>query len=272
MAKSIFSMVVDEARTGLVLKPKLHSFLYDAVWPDDFSVRFKRGAMSREPDGWFHPSTHPTWTERQLWYYRNRVEDLEPDHFAFENTMSVTMGTAIHGFMETCLNFMGVTYTRTELSGAGYQVRNGEPYFEDQATMSRGNADGVLHLPGRPDELFEFKTTGERNVKSVKDMDLDAFVDKWPWYYAQQQEYQRLSGLRNSIVIIMAMGFPWELREFHIPANQEYQDMVRDKYLRVLEATGVPAPCEGCVPKAKIALKCPARNFCPVLEPVSATR
>ncbi len=270
---SVFRGIANDAAKGLVLKPLIHNYLYDAEWPEDFSVRFKRGAVSREPDGWFHPSEHPLWPARMLWFLVTQPKAMIPEKMAYMNTLAVTMGTAVHSFIEVCLKHIGVLLGPEELVALGFTVNpeNGEPSFSDPETLSRGHGDGVLKnivLPQAPEHefhLFEFKTSNGRKLAKVDDLDLAAFMATWPEYYAQAQEYLRMTGMAYSIILFMEMGFPWNLKEFHIPANTAFQRDTRDKYLEVREfvKTGhMPPPC--CGPGSKEAKSCPARAVCPV--------
>lgn len=271
-AKSAFHGLMKEVQQGTVLKPLLHSYLYEAVWPEDFAITFKKGSSRRDPDGWFHPSEHPLWPHRMLWFYLTQPDKLLPEEFAYMNTLSVTFGSAAHGFIETCLKHLGVLLTAEELAAEGFEVnlKNGEPVARDRAVGSTGHMDGVLrlHLPAAPDRklhLFEFKTSNERKLSRIEDLDLQAFIETWPGYYAQAQEYLRMTGYAYVIVLFMALGYPWEMREFHVPANPQFQNDTAGKYLFVREAAAsgiMPDPC--CSPRSKESKACPARMVCPV--------
>mgnify|MGYP000862407070 FL=1 len=271
-AASIFRGIAKDPREGLVLKPLLHSYLFDAEWAGDFSIEFKKGSDRRVPDGWFHPSEHPRWPERRLYYYMTQPEAMIGENFAYMSTLSVTMGKAMHGFIESCLQHLGLLLTTDELRDLGFDVnpKDGEPSVSRPDTNSRGHMDGILkvHLPRWPTapyHHFEFKTSNNMKLGKIKDLDLDAFIEKWPDYYAQAQEYLRMTGLQVSVVLFLGMGFPWEIREFHIPANPQYQADTANKYRSVMahaEKGIVPQPC--CSPRSAEAKDCPARAVCPV--------
>lgn len=163
-AASIFRGIAKDAREGLVLKPLLHSYLFDAEWAGDFSIEFKKGSDRRVPDGWFHPSEHPLWPERMLWWYMTQPDKMIGENFAYMSTLSVTMGKAMHGFIESCLQHLGLLLTPSELTDLGFQVnpKDGEPSVSRPDTNSRGHMDGILrvHLPRWPTapyHHFEFK-------------------------------------------------------------------------------------------------------------------
>ena len=201
-ANSIFRSIITDARQGTVIKPLLHSYLFEADWPEDFSITFKKGSSTRPPDGWFHPSQHPTWPERMLWFYLTQPDKMISEKFAYMNTMSVTVGTAMHGFIETCLRHIGILAGPDTLQELGFSVnsRDGEPGAEDRPRLSRGHMDGVVRVSvpqylEYPYHLFEFKSSNEMALRSIDDLDLEGFMKKWPTYYAQAQEYLRISGM-----------------------------------------------------------------------------
>lgn len=271
-AESAFRGLMKEVQNGTVVKPLLHSYLYEAAWPEDFAVHFKKGTSRRKPDGWFHPSEHPLLPHRMLWFYLTEPDSLIPEEFAYMNTLSVTIGTAMHHFIETCLKHMGVMLDTEELEAEGFEVnkKNGEPQARDRELGATGHMDGVLRIhvptvPHRKLHLFEFKTSNGKTLNKMEDLDLVAFMEKWPEYYAQAQEYLRMTGYDLSIVLFMEMGYPWTLKEFHIPANPRFQADTAGKYLHVrqAQASGImPDPC--CAPRSKEAKACPARAVCPI--------
>ena len=201
------------------------------------------------------------------WFYLTQPEAMISEPFQYMNTLSVTMGTTVHGFIQTCLTHLGVLCTPVKLQALGFEVDpvNGEPAFVDESVGSRGHGDGVLEifLPAYPEyshHLLEFKTSSDSTLRQIEDLDLDAFKAKWPSYYAQVQEYLRMTGLQVMVVLFMQMGYPWALKEFHVPLNPRFANDTRDKYrsVRLAVASGeMPMPC--CGPRSAQAKVCPAR-------------
>lgn len=251
-----FQSLVSDASAGVVLRPILRTYLHDAVFPPEFSVTFKKHKMQRDPDRWFHPSTHPMFTARMLYFYRTEPEKIITEVIESMGTLSITVGHAMHSFIQMCLEDQGV-------------LLGSEVYVEDKETQTRGHMDGVLNIdvPNsfEPEPIFEFKTTNMNRLSTLEDLNVEQFKLKFPGYYAQQQEYMRLSGKRLSVVLMMAMGYPWDMREFHLPYHEGFANGVADKYREVLraEAEGwVPEEC--CGIGSKQAEVCPARAVCPV--------
>jgi hypothetical protein len=266
-----FRRVANAAAKGTVLKPLLHSYLFEARWKEDMTLVLGKADGPRAPDGWFHPSTHPLWPERMLFYYITQPDLIVPEPLEYMGTMSVTIGTLMHLFIQECLRDQGVLLGPGQLRAEGIVCdEKGEPFLVDEECGSRGHTDGItsVHLPLFPAyerQNFEFKSGNIMKLSKIQDLDLEAFKTTWPHYWAQQQEYLRMSGYQVSVVLMLAMGYPWELREFHIPADERWQIQVRDKYLRVRAAAEIdqaPMPC--CGVGSAESRSCPARTVCPV--------
>jgi hypothetical protein len=246
-----FSKAITDAEKGMVLSPILHSYLYNAKYPKNFSVKFTNHSSHRAPDGYFHPSTHPLWNERQLYYYITEPGKMVDEPMEYMGALSTTMGTAIHGFIQMCLKDAKV-------------LVSSEVPVVDEVHKSRGSMDGLLSIPHYGEAGFEFKTSNMMKLSNAQDMDIAGFKKKWPTYYAQVQEYMRLSGLRRFIVLFMGMGYPWTLKEFHIPYDVPAATDVERKYRRVLDMAAQGILPSSCCLGGKEAEACPARRICPV--------
>lgn len=248
-----FRNLARQVTSGLVLAPILTTYLHDAKYPPEFNVAFSNHGGSRAPDGWFHPSTHPRQPARQLYYYMAEPEKVVSEPLEYMGALSTTMGTAIHGFVQMCLKDQGC-------------LVDDEVYVENAETRSRGSMDGVLQLPSYESPVgFEFKTSNQMKLNGIVDNDVEAFRHKWPHYYSQVTEYMRISGLRKFIVLFMAMGYPWTLKEFQIDYDLSHAMEIETKYRQVLHAVEhqeVPDPC--CLPGSAQAKACGARFVCPV--------
>jgi hypothetical protein len=267
-----FRRVAEGAGKDLLLKPLVRAKLNGGTWPE-FTTRV-RGSNAKQDashiDGWFHPSTHPTMGERQLYYYLTEPENWNPEPFSVESRISMTMGTMMHDFMETvmldadllirpqgnCINCK-----RPHGKGKGKCPEHGAI---DPVLKSRGHMDGLVHPRIKEQTGFEYKTSVMTSLRTVDDLDTDAYRAKWPYYYAQNQEYMRMTGLRDFIVLFQGVGTPWEMREFHVPFDIEYSMGIERKYKSVRDhvAAGVvpQEPCDGCKPRGKMARECGATN------------
>lgn len=266
-----FRTLVNDAAKGAVLKPILHAYLFEARFPGRFTVEFRKEEHVRKPDGWFHPSEHPLWPERMLYYYLTEPDSIEREPLEYMGTMSVTMGKAMHSFIGMCLKDQGVLLGKEQLEAEGILCDDdGEPTLVDEQHRRRGHTDGILqvHMPTFPHfsrQIYEFKTSNDMKLRKLEDLDLDAFRETWPSYWTQVQEYLAMSGYQVAIVLFLGMGFPWTMKEFHIPADVQWQQEMKAKYTRVLTAVEdrqVPNPC--CAPGSAESTSCPARHVCPI--------
>jgi hypothetical protein len=243
--------VVAGANQGEKILPVLRAYLYDPSFPS-FDVHV-HGSRTRAPDGWFHPSTHPTWGARQLWYYLVAPDKLVGEPLDPLGAMATTAGNFWHSF----ISMVGIE------SGILKAV---DVAVQDDETGARGEMDGELS-----DEGFEFKTMNEMKLSRLpKGGPEDAEVLLWlqtraPQYYGQVQEYMRLSGYERFRMVILHTGYPFDMREILVPRNEAFINQVRDKYLLVRQAVAdqqMPDAC--CSMRSETSKKCPAREMCPI--------
>jgi hypothetical protein len=274
-----FRRMADMIDDQLVLKPLIESYLIQAKFPDRFDVTFHKAGLARHPDGYFHPSTHPTWPARMLYYYMTSPDLMEVEELSYESRMAVTMGTAIGGFVEMCIKDAGWMVPLGKGTCPACKRPHGTKKTEcdqfgvaDEKIGVRGHMDGILQIkiPGRrwnPDlpGVFEGKTTNPNAARGLVDNDLEAFRDKWPTYYGQVQDYMEATGLRQTIVLIAIIGFPWKLVEIQVPYDPAYTILLRRKYQTVRDHQKMgtpPDPC--CAPFSSESKACPARYVCPI--------
>lgn len=267
---TMFSSVTRMVDDGCFVKPRLHAYLYGSEFPDRYSVEFRGEDAVRKPDGLFHPSTHPLWPARRLFYYLTEPDKIVPEPLGYMGTLSVTVGKAMHSFISVCLQDMGLALTPERLLAEGWELTDdGEAKIHDPVTGAAGSMDEILDVSDWDRFVgdrchFEYKTTSKA-IDRVDDLDLEWFMEKHPGYYAQAQEYLRVSGLSGTILLMMKMGYPWDLREFHIPYNPQFAEDVAEKYLTVRRDAGLkvpPPPC--CTPGSPESKTCEARTVCPV--------
>jgi hypothetical protein len=234
------------AEAGCLVKPLLLRFFQDEKVEFDFRVR-SVSIRTRPPDGWFHSSAHPGLSEDQLVaYLKGGSSPWRPDYVT---TMSMLFGTVVHGVVQSALDQMKVTVPLPPggcvacglpRSGRGLTCR--EHGAVDVSTRSRGHLDGILSLGEHGTRGLDIKTIkmwGSYGLKDAPDMDLGFFIRNWLKYYAQVQDYMRLTGLRNFIVFFMALGNPWEMREYHVPWDPEFALGIEVRYRRALARAGI---------------------------------
>lgn len=259
-----FRRVVKSAIGGEVLIPIIQSYLWNPKFPA-ITIRLP-GFSVRPPDYWFHPSTHPLWPERLLYWYMKDPARLITEPFDPNSTMAVTAGSFWHDFHQQNLIAVGALRAREEPCGCGNRQCK-EWYFEDPARRSRGHVDGLVigNIVGlAEDEIFEYKTMHEAKMAKIAKGSptdpevLESFKRRCPEYYAQGQEYLRISGMRRWRAVIQQISYPFSMREIAMEFDPHFAASIRQKYERVLAALEAErAPMDCC------ALKdCPARTLC----------
>lgn len=242
-----FSQSIRQVSKGLIVTPILHNYLFDASFPE-FDLHFRKEEMERHPDNWFHPSTHPLWDARALYRYIAYPDTFPSEKKQYMNTLAVMFGKVWHEFTQMCLTDAGIM-PRDLQQPEGYCPSCGpdsdchEPYFEDLVLGERGHCDGLLDLSriSHVDDqwpLLEIKTSNDNfgRLNKIDDLDLAAFMKKWPVYYAQQQRYLKQFNRSRSIVVMIEPTFPYTMKEFHIPIDRGFNANIDLTYATVRKA------------------------------------
>jgi len=238
-----FRRLLSGAAKKEVLVPLLRAALFD---PDfqDFTVRI-RGFVRRPPDGWFHPSTHPLANERALYHYLANPEAMVDDVRDPHSVMAVTQGSFWHDFVQHVLVGVNVLQINPNPTSG---MNPAEWFWSDEKTRSRGHSDGLDF----DDEIFEFKTMNAARLRKIADGEpespevLRSFRSLTPDYYAQGQEYMRLSGRQRWRAIIMAIEYPYPMREIAMEYDPFFAQNIALKYERVLQAFADGRPPSEC--------------------------
>lgn len=268
-----FRRTADMLARDLVIKPLVEAYLRAGNFPSVFTVTYRDEGKERVPDGFFHPSTHPRWGERMLFYYLTQPDRMIPEDIGYENRMAMVMGTGAHSFIQMCMIDAGILIRPTGTCQAcnrphGSKKTECDEWGAIDRTLGRrGHMDGVIEVStqnwGRG--LFEFKTINPNASFGLADGNLDWLKQKKPDYYAQVQDYLDMTGYQKAIILFAVLGFPWKLVEIEIPYDHVFVAKLRAKYTRVREAerTGyLPDAC--CAVGSKEAKECPAREVCPI--------
>lgn len=240
-----FRKAAQYAAEGCLVKPLLLQFFQDPVINFDFRLQ-SDWIRTRDPDQWFHASAHPGLSEDELVAYLTGKLKREP--LSYNGIMGTLFGTITHAFIQHSLDQIGVLLPVPP----GPCVACGRPRSgklacrehgtRDDLTRSRGHLDGILRLERNDIRGLDIKTIkpfGAYGMKDAIDMDLNYFRQTWPKYYAQVQDYMRMTGLRKFIVFFLSMGNPWEMREYHIPYDPQFAREIELKYLGALQRAGI---------------------------------
>lgn len=229
------------------------------------------GFDTREPDGWFHPSEHPTWPTRMLYYYLTDPDRMiaEPPDPTF--VLAVTQGKFWHAIIQHILWTLGAL---RENPNPIDEWNKTEFAFEVPEFLSRGHVDGITVpevLPIEAPEVFEYKTM---NAAKLSSMPLAAphdpvvtewFKDRCFEYWLQAIVYMWMSGIHRWRGLIMAVGVPFPMREVVLTLDHSALEVIKSNYRTAIDAAkeGVP-PMNCCAPRSPRSKVCPARAICPV--------
>jgi hypothetical protein len=199
----------------------------------------------RPYDGWFHPSTHSTWTARQLYIYLTAPGQVDQEVMGLNSILAITLGHFMHEFLQRLWLSLGV-------------LKEAEVQLCDEIHHRRGHMDGALLGEG-----LEIKTMNDRQLPKINDA--ESLREKKPGYYAQAQDYLDMSGMPQMRFFIISTSYPYPMSEFVVPADPQYQAEQRLKYRQALDgaARGVmPAAC--CPVRSATARACPVRAGCEI--------
>lgn len=267
---NLFAREGDMASQGAVLAPLVRLYMAEGRLPVNTRITLPGGNLERDPDDWFHPSTHPTMPERKLYYYLAQPKLWTPEPWGYEGRMSTTVGTLEHSIVQMALRDLGILIPpqgTCPCCGRSYGPADdecGEPGVADPVLKRRGHMDGIVMTQTYGMTGFDLKTINHFSAAKIPDGPtspeaLAWLKEKHPYYFGQMQEYMALSGLRLMIMLFIGMGFPWVMKEIHVEYDPGYVVALEAKYRAVRQAVAhnePPHPC--CVIGSKESKSCPA--------------
>lgn len=236
MASNKFKTLIKSVRSQNVIIPQIQASLHDASFPG-FTVPIP-AFTKRIPDGRFHPSTHPTWSEDKLLAYLKGEDGLEA--LELHAVMAVTQGTFWHAFIQN----LGIAdgWLRVMDPYAPNVHDKAEYWVEDEELGTSGHMDGILNsdfLDIPEDQGFEMKTMIGNRLRECPDGPPES-PGKVAWikdghevYYAQAQEYLRMSGYSHQRFFFLTLEYPYPMVEVVVPFDIGYSQQIVEKYRRV---------------------------------------
>lgn len=227
-----FARLGDQIRQGQLIAPMLKLY-------------FQKDHGARKPDGYFHPSSHPTMKPSELYLYLTDYEAYQAQKSPFtpEARMSMMVGTIMHDINRKALIELGL-WQKPEGTCPCCKRKYGqgrgqcdEPGVADEANKQRGHMDGILKL-AQKDKLvgYDLKTINAFAFDKAQP-GLDYFKKTWPKYYGQMQSYMSMSpDMDEVIVLFQQVGYPWGFAEYTIPRDEEFIARMLAKYQKVLAA------------------------------------
>jgi hypothetical protein len=215
---AILRNILAEVRERKVLSPIIRSTLHDPKFTG-FTLEVE-GWTPRAYDGWFHPSTHTTWSVEELVQYLTSPDQIVEEEPELSFVLAVTQGKFWHTFIQRLLLDNGVL------------VQDEVP-LRDPVHRRRGHTDGLL----ASGELFEFKTASSRSFRKLNSLEaLREHTSGYiAGYYGQTQDYLDMADAEYMRYLVMCLESPYELAEFVVPADPMFQAKQRLKYREALE-------------------------------------
>lgn len=233
----------------LHLIPMLRNFLIPSLGNLPDVMHFTASGLAPRtspPSGYFSPSTHPTWSLRDLVLYAMEPTYVPPDQKAFsdDTQISALMGTIFHVIFNYAFREMGILVAPPEKScplchkprgyKAGVDTCN-EHVVIDEKLKRRGHVDGVVKLPDLGTIPIDVKTCAHQAIKWINNHDAQPFIEAKAGslkakYYGQAQEYLAMRDEDMLMFVYIGLGYPWEMREIIIKRDQPYIDALQAKY------------------------------------------
>jgi hypothetical protein len=225
---------------GDVLVPPVRAYLND---PNFGGMKIEVPSIGKRAyDGWFHPSEHTDWSPRALMLYLIAPHVLAPRMFKASDILAMTAGSIWHSVIQ---------YIFDELN----LVTGIEVPLEHKATNARGKADAM-----RDGEIIELKTMRDmllRKIESPED-----YIARFPGYHRQALEYMRMSGVRKERVMLIAVTYPFEMKEFVIDYDMIAAHEIAQRYQIAIQAAAdrqLPM-CGACNDD------CPVKHLCQTMD------
>jgi hypothetical protein len=253
--------ILGSLHRGDLITPYLEAAVEGDLWPDQYTIEVDsspyygltdlsgENIMLGSGDGYFHPSTHPLMSARELYFHfhPDHVNDKPPrKRFNFAGAMAVAAGTAMHSIIQTKLDMIDM-------------LKEPEWEYVDDDHMVRGRIDGVFIHPEEGEYVFEYKTQSSRGFGREQE-------PKWGWVN-QTNIGMHYKGLDRAVVLVQELGYPFSTKEFHIEKDQDLLDGIFGKfdYVRECIQRDTPPPCDHHHGSSD-RTNCPFSGVCDLIE------
>lgn len=247
MAISPFSSILTALSEKNLLLPYFRNALISKKWPDSYQVTIDSGPYYGHGDGYFHPSTHALMDERELYYrfHPDHRDNIIHEQRSVQSEMTLAMGSALHGIVQAQFQMAGLIKDPSDC----------EVEYVIHEHHVRGRVDFLVHHPDGNTYPVELKTQNSRGF------DLQTEI-KETWD-AQLSLGLHGTGYATGILLVLESGYPYRMREYLVPRNDELLSRIFSKFDYVRECIANNTPPEHCCPLDSITMKaCPARYEC----------
>lgn len=260
--------------------PYLENAFHGDKWPDVYNIEVDAmpyyGLTDEEGishdvgvgDGYFHPSSHPLMSAREL-YYRWHPEHsalVKNERRSLVSHMTLAVGSAMHAVVQTQLIMAKLLVTGSghdewspvehmpNAIGRFVPENPVEWEYINKEHMVRGRMDGIMDHPlGQMG--FEFKTMNSRSFRF-----LEAPKDEWRYQLNLGLDH---FNLHKGVVLVLEMGYPFTFKEFEVNRSEAILDEVYTKfdYVRECVKRDTPPRCEHSFQSAQ-SRNCPVGHLC----------
>ena len=157
MASTGFDKVLGRLADQDLITPYFEAAVLADNWPLSYNVKIDSSPYygldtDGKPDGYFHPSTHPTLGERELYYrfhpdFRDKLA-WEPN--SVQRQMAFAVGSALHGVVQTQMVMAGLVHPDDI-----------EVEYVNEEHHVRGRIDWMTHHPNGTRLLVEASVRDE---------------------------------------------------------------------------------------------------------------
>ena len=251
MASTGFDKVLGRLADQDLITPYFEAAVLADNWPLSYNVKIDSSPYygldtDGKPDGYFHPSTHPTLGERELYYrfhpdFRDKLA-WEPN--SVQRQMAFAVGSALHGVVQTQMVMAGLVHPDDI-----------EVEYVNEEHHVRGRIDWMTHHPNGTRLLVELKTRTPRKFAYQTEPE--------PSWVAQVNLGLDSQDCDLGILLMLEAGYPVRLTEFRIRRDPILLESIYAKFDRVRAAIAANEPPRHCcAPDSTEMKKCPARGHC----------
>lgn len=243
MKSNFASLLASLGNRNLVL-PHLENSIVGENWPDHYDVRVDSGPYYGAGDGYFHPSTHPMLSERQLYYmFHPDCRDLVVrERPSLQREMTLAMGSALHAVLQTQMKMCGLVSSDEDIE---VEYTNDDHHVRGRIDWVVSHPDGnryPVEMKSRNSGKYPLQTEPMESWKAQVNLALDS----------QDADL--------GVLIMVESGYPYRMREFHIRRDRELLDRIYGKFDRVRAAISANEPPRDCCGIA--ATDCPCHHLC----------
>lgn len=234
-----------------LLLPILENQMRADEWPDSYDIKVDSSPYYGRGDGYFHPSSHPLMTARQLYYqfHPDHKHLIEQEPFSLQREMTLAAGSALHAVVQTQMVMAGLS-TEKDL----------EVEYINEKHHVRGRADLIAHHPTHGPILVEYKTRTARKFDETEVMpSWEAQVSLACDNLGERYDTDFTFGL----VIMIETGWPFRLKELRVERNDKLLEEIYTKFDYVRRSIEANVPPELCCAYGSAEMKsCAARHAC----------